>query len=53
MDNPTPDPTLPFAESLAARWRRRTFSSLEKPNFLLFFWGQFISLVGTWMGSAA
>ena len=32
---------------------RRTFSALRHPNFRLFFFGQLISLVGTWMQNAA
>jgi hypothetical protein len=31
----------------------RTFSALSVPNFRLFFYGQSISLVGTWMQSVA
>ena len=31
----------------------RTFSALRVPNFRLFFYGQSISLVGTWMQSVA
>ncbi len=34
-------------------WRSRAFASLDKPNFRLFFIGQCISLLGTWMGGAA
>ncbi len=32
---------------------RRTFSALSVPNFRLFFYGQSISLVGTWMQTVA
>ncbi len=32
---------------------RRTFSALQVPNFRLFFYGQSISLVGTWMQTVA
>ena len=34
-------------------WRRRTFSSLDNPNYLKFFIAQAISLTGTWMQSVA
>ena len=34
-------------------WRRRTFSSLDNPNYLKFFIAQAVSLTGTWMQSVA
>jgi MFS family permease len=34
-------------------WRRRTFSSLDTPNYRRFFIGQSVSLTGTWMQSVA
>jgi MFS family permease len=37
----------------AAAQFRRTFSALRVPNFRRFFYGQSISLVGTWMQSVA
>ncbi|HTT92557.1 MAG TPA: MFS transporter [Acidimicrobiales bacterium] len=37
----------------AAAQLRRTFSALKVPNFRRFFYGQSISLVGTWMQSVA
>jgi MFS family permease len=37
----------------AAAQFRRTFSALSVPNFRLFFYGQSISLVGTWMQTVA
>jgi MFS family permease len=37
----------------AAAQVRRTFSALSVPNFRLFFYGQSISLVGTWMQTVA
>jgi MFS family permease len=33
--------------------RRGTFSSLASPNYRLFFWGQLISICGTWMQTVA
>jgi MFS family permease len=32
---------------------RRTFSALQHPNYRLWFWGQIISLFGTWMQTTA
>jgi len=32
---------------------RRTFTALKYPNYRLWFWGQMISLFGTWMQSTA
>lgn len=32
---------------------RRTFSALRHRNFQLFFWGQLVSLMGTWMQNTA
>jgi MFS family permease len=32
---------------------KRTFTSLKYPNYRLWFWGQMISLFGTWMQSTA
>ena len=32
---------------------RRTFSALQHPNYKLWFWGQIISLFGTWMQTTA
>ena len=35
------------------RFRRDTFASLANPNYRLYFFGQAISLVGTWMQTIA
>ena len=32
---------------------KQTFASLKYPNYRLWFWGQMISLFGTWMQSTA
>ncbi len=37
------------ADSTAAGWRLETFAALRHRNFRLFFTGQLISLIGTWM----
>lgn len=34
-------------------WHRRTFASLRHPAYRIYFAGQFFSLIGTWMQSAA
>jgi len=49
------DPTNPETQAQAPRadWTRRTFASLSRPNFRLFFLGQGVSLAGSWMASAA
>ena len=49
------DPADPETQAEAPRadWTRRTFASLSRPNFRLFFVGQGISLLGTWMAMAA
>src|SRR5580704_18927205 len=36
-----------------AHWSKATFRALRHRNFQLFFGGQFISLIGTWMQSIA
>ena len=41
------------ADAPRADWTRRTFASLARPNFRLFFLGQGVSLAGSWMASAA
>jgi MFS family permease len=41
-------PNVP-AEAPAARWRLNPFTALRHRNFRLFFIGQLISLIGTWM----
>src|SRR5574341_171267 len=43
---------------LAARWQRslswqQTFAALKYPNYRLWFFGQMVSLMGTWMQSTA
>lgn len=35
------------------RWRARTFAALANPNYRKFFFGQAVSLTGTWMQSVA
>jgi len=32
---------------------RRTFSAFQYRNYRLYFWGQLVSLIGTWMTSTA
>jgi MFS family permease len=44
---PRPDPAAP-----TPGWGR-IFTALRHRNFRLFFWGQLISLIGTWMDKAA
>jgi MFS family permease len=38
---------------ILSSWRRRTFSSLDNPNYRKFFIAQAVSLTGTWMQSVA
>jgi MFS family permease len=47
----TPSPA-PAAPAPLPGWRR-VFTALRHRNFRLFFWGQLISLIGTWMDKAA
>ena len=42
----------PLATRVRA-WRHQTFASLAEPNFRLYFAGQSISLIGTWMQMVA
>src|ERR1700694_3557865 len=51
---PVPDPAggpIPTPGG-GSRWRG-TFAALRHRNFRLFFWGQFVSLIGTWMDKTA
>lgn len=41
------------SRSPAARWAAHTFASLAHRNYRIYFIGQFVSLVGMWMQSAA
>jgi MFS family permease len=50
ISEPTPDPAP--VESGDARWKR-TFTALENPNYRLWFYGQMVSLFGTWMQTTA
>ena len=43
----------PLNGSLPARPRKGTFSALSHRNFRLFFYGQMISVIGTWMQTTA
>lgn len=43
----------PAQETSPGRQRPSTFRALRHPNFRLFFYGQLISLVGTWMQTIA
>ncbi len=42
----------PFTPREPSRWRR-TFAALRYPNYRLWFWGQMISLFGSWMQTTA
>ncbi|MGH3185387.1 MAG: hypothetical protein ACRDOE_26265, partial [Streptosporangiaceae bacterium] len=46
------DGTAAVRRKLGAFWRQ-TFSSLKVPNYRLYFTGQSISLIGTWMQMTA
>lgn len=46
MNTPTP-------QDHGSRWAGRTFASLAHRNYRIYFVGQFVSLVGMWMQSAA
>src|ERR1700728_1887429 len=49
---PAPPSSVPNpAETLSGL--RRIFTALRHRNFRLFFWGQLVSLIGTWMDKAA
>jgi MFS family permease len=41
-----------FSTRQPSRWRR-TFAALKHPNYRLWFWGQMVSLFGTWMQTTA
>jgi MFS family permease len=41
------------ATGTSQRAARETFSSLSAPNYRLFFWGQLVSVCGTWMQTVA
>ncbi|HOI11554.1 MAG TPA: MFS transporter, partial [Myxococcota bacterium] len=43
----------PHPAAPASRWAARTFASLAHRNYRIYFVGQFVSLVGMWMSSAA
>ena len=45
--------SLPAQAASTGRQRPSTFRALRHPNFRLFFFGQLISLVGTWMQTIA
>jgi len=56
------NPITPVPENVTGQPRRlaagglsfrKTFSALRHRNFRLFFWGQLISLIGTWMTTTA
>jgi MFS family permease len=44
---------LPGQSRLTGRWRSETFSALRHRNYRLYFFGQLISLTGSWLQSAA
>ncbi|MCJ7580749.1 MAG: MFS transporter [Candidatus Aminicenantes bacterium] len=47
-------PQRPFAVRFRENFRwRQAFTALHYPNYRLWFWGQMISLFGTWMQSTA
>jgi len=50
--NPAAPPPVPSPEQPLPGWRR-IFTALRHRNFRLFFWGQLISLIGTWMDKTA
>jgi predicted MFS family arabinose efflux permease len=45
---PPPDAAAPQPEARQNAWRR-TFAALRSPNYRLWFQGQLVSMVGTWM----
>jgi MFS family permease len=51
LPNPTETPDLAAHEPLSGL--RRIFTALRHRNFRLFFYGQLISLIGTWMDKTA
>jgi MFS family permease len=46
VDEAAPQPPVP------GRWQR-TFTALKYPNYRMWFWGQLVSLFGTWMQTTA
>src|SRR5215210_7859453 len=47
---PDPEATAPRAPAQApSSFWQRTFAALEHPNYRLWFMGQLVSMVGTWM----
>ncbi len=52
MTQAPPSSTLPAPDSQLRSWKR-VFLALRHRNFRLFFWGQLISLIGTWMDKTA
>jgi MFS family permease len=53
MNQALPSPPPPSAVGAPLPGWRRVFTALRHRNYRLFFWGQLISLIGTWMDKAA
>ncbi len=43
----------PVSDQRQRRWRLQTFRSLRHRNYRLYFWGQLVSLTGSWLQLAA
>src|SRR5579883_3144516 len=51
---PFANPSIPSRLSLSSlRWRVDTFRALRHRNYRLYFFGQFVSVTGSWAQSAA
>jgi MFS family permease len=53
---PQPEPSMVKKDTrrLRGRWSaKQTFAALKYPNYRLWFWGQMVSLFGTWMQMTA
>jgi MFS family permease len=54
MPQPEPSPVKKDVRRLKGRWSaKQTFAALKYPNYRLWFWGQMVSLFGTWMQMTA
>jgi MFS family permease len=55
MQRTSAEATIPGERSgsAPAAWRSKTFRALQHRNYRLFFYGQLISLIGTWMQQVA
>src|SRR6516162_5418348 len=50
---PYPDTAEAIIQEPPRRWRFTTFSALKHRNYRLYFFGQMISLVGSWLQTTA